>query len=230
MKKLLLTASLFLLGCNNNSDRIAELNQQIIDLRSQIQEIEQSNQAEQQDIQKLKGFTLKAMEEVGSQLSLVQKKFLADDIVFVVREYFPDRPEVQRTFISLIGIESKFDKNARSSAGAVGLTQIIPRYAVEFGRPCNLELSGKEDLTYDRLNLSIGSCLFKSLLDKLDNDVYLALVAYNAGPSSEAIKQMLSLKNITNVETANYPSKVLRVKENAKKKNTQEELTQESPP
>ena len=76
--------------------------------------------------------------------------------------------------------ESKFDPDARSDAGAVGLMQLQPDTA----RGIALRTGGSrfrvDDLTNPELNVRYGSWYLRHLLDKYD-DEQLALAAFNAG-------------------------------------------------
>lgn len=79
--------------------------------------------------------------------------------------------------------ESKFDPDARSSSGAVGLMQLLP----ETGQGIADRTGGKnwqpEDLLTPELNIRYGSWYLRHLLDKYD-DESLALAAYNAGQTN----------------------------------------------
>ena len=73
---------------------------------------------------------------------------------------------------AVIQVESGFEPRARSSAGAVGLMQVMPQTARQYG------VTGRR--LYDpRANLEAGIKHLKSLLDHLP--LHLALAAYNAG-------------------------------------------------
>jgi len=73
---------------------------------------------------------------------------------------------------AVIQVESGFEPRARSSAGAVGLMQVMPQTAKQYG------VTGRR--LYDpRANLEAGIKHLKSLLDHLP--LHLALAAYNAG-------------------------------------------------
>jgi soluble lytic murein transglycosylase-like protein len=77
-----------------------------------------------------------------------------------------------RLFLALVQTESAFRPAARSRAGAIGLTQLMPATARALGvNP------------YDpRQNLHGGARHLRSLLDRYRGDRRLALAAYNAGP------------------------------------------------
>ena len=69
-------------------------------------------------------------------------------------------------------VESGFNPKARSSKGAVGLMQLMPTTAAQYG------VSNIHD-PYQ--NLNAGAKLLRELLDQYQGDVTLALAAYNAG-------------------------------------------------
>ena len=85
---------------------------------------------------------------------------------------------------AVIEAESKFDPNARSSAGAIGLMQLTPQTAKEAwaaesaGTPFRVS-----DLTDPEVNVRYGAWYLRQLLDKY-GDERLALAAYNAGESN----------------------------------------------
>jgi len=78
----------------------------------------------------------------------------------------------------LVKIESDFDARARSSAGALGYTQIRPATAKFF------EPGLTEAQLLDRdVNLRLGFRFLRTLIRQYDGNVELALVAYNRGPA-----------------------------------------------
>jgi soluble lytic murein transglycosylase-like protein len=74
----------------------------------------------------------------------------------------------------IIKIESDFNPNAVSSAGAVGLMQLMKETAKDYGI---------EDRTDPDGNIRTGICHFAFLLNECKGDVALALAAYHAGLS-----------------------------------------------
>ena len=81
---------------------------------------------------------------------------------------------------AVINTESHFNKNAISSAGAVGLMQLMPTTAEELAK--NLKLDSL-DLYNPTTNLHLGCYYLKTLIDKY-KVVNTALCAYNAGPKN----------------------------------------------
>jgi soluble lytic murein transglycosylase-like protein len=78
----------------------------------------------------------------------------------------------------LVKIESGFTNSARSYASAIGLTQLMLATA----RGYEPTVSGA-DLMNPDVNLRIGFRYLKDLLKQYDNDLALALEAYNKGPT-----------------------------------------------
>jgi len=86
--------------------------------------------------------------------------------------------------------ESNFNADAVSSAGALGLMQLMPATARTLARKMNLRRLTMVALTSDpTLNLELGSSYLQSLMDRYDNVVPFAVAAYNAGP--ERVDQWL---------------------------------------
>ena len=77
-------------------------------------------------------------------------------------------------------VESNYDPFSISPSGAVGLWQFMPKT----GRMFDLEKSWWNEDRHDpyrSTHAAIG--YFKYLFERFDNDLYLALAAYNAGPT-----------------------------------------------
>lgn len=73
---------------------------------------------------------------------------------------------------AVVAVESGFDPKAQSRKGAKGLMQLMPETARRFG---------VRDVFSVRDNLHGGAAYLRLLIDQFDNDVALALAAYNAG-------------------------------------------------
>jgi soluble lytic murein transglycosylase len=79
--------------------------------------------------------------------------------------------------------ESKFDADARSGSGAVGLMQLLPETGQGIADRTGGNTWKPDDLLDPELNVRYGSWYLRHLLDKY-GDERLALAAYNAGQSN----------------------------------------------
>jgi len=78
----------------------------------------------------------------------------------------------------LVRIESRFDPRAKSYAGALGLTQILPSTARLYEPGLSIAQ------LYDReTNLRLGFRYLHDLLERYNNNLERALLAYNRGPT-----------------------------------------------
>lgn len=84
----------------------------------------------------------------------------------------------------LVRLESGFKNTARSGMAAIGLTQLQLRTA----RAYDPDLAVSDLMNRDT-NLRIGFTYLKDLLKRFDNDMALALEAYNKGPTLVAAQQ-----------------------------------------
>jgi hypothetical protein len=98
---------------------------------------------------------------------------------------------------AVVKAESAYDPNAVSPAGAVGLMQLMPKTAKRYG---------VEDRRDPRANLEGGARYLRKLLTKYNNNIKLALAAYNAG--HKAVKKYGN-KIPPYPETQNYVKKVI---------------------
>lgn len=78
--------------------------------------------------------------------------------------------------------ESAFDPAATSSAGAMGLMQLMPATAKATARKHKLPYRAKRELHNPATNIPIAGHYYQMLLDRYDNNRILASAAYNAGP------------------------------------------------
>jgi soluble lytic murein transglycosylase-like protein len=95
--------------------------------------------------------------------------------------YFKEAAETynvdEKLLRSFAFVESDFDPTCTSSAGAMGVMQLMPETATELG----------VDDPYDAYeNIMGGAKLISQLLEKYDGDISLAAAAYNAGSGAVA--------------------------------------------
>ena len=81
---------------------------------------------------------------------------------------------------AVIYTESKFDADARSAAGAVGLMQLLPETAKGIALRTGGDGFVVSDLVDPEINVRYGSWYLRNLLNRYD-DVRTALAAYHAG-------------------------------------------------
>jgi len=118
--------------------------------------------------------------------------------------------------------ESAFDRGAVSSAGALGLMQVMPATAKHIARTLRIRFD-RHKLTTDRhYNVTIGRAYLDGLLGDFSGSYVLAIAAYNAGPNrvrqwirdygdprSKDVDVIDWIESIPIGETRNYVQRVL---------------------
>ena len=98
---------------------------------------------------------------------------------------------------AMIKVESNFDSRAISKKGALGLMQIMPQ---------NLQAFNIREPYDPKDNIMGGARYFKSLMERFEGKLPLALAAYNAGPTI-----VDKYRNIPPIkETQDYVKKVMK--------------------
>ena len=113
--------------------------------------------------------------------------------------------------------ESLFMRDVRSSAGAVGLMQLMPATGREVAKNISLPYSGIATLTNPESNIRLGTSYLAQMSQQFSGNPVLATAAYNAGPyrvmrwlpqkSSEDAR--VWIENIPFNETRKYVKRVL---------------------
>ena len=138
-------------------------------------------------------------------------------IYYVVQELEAANLPVELALVPFI--ESNYDPFSISQSGAVGLWQFMPKTGKLFNLDKSWWTEDRHD-PYRSTHAAVG--YFKYLLERFDQDIYLALAAYNAGPTylDRQIKKnkrrgldadfwSLKLSN----QTSNYIPKYIALKE-----------------
>ena len=117
--------------------------------------------------------------------------------------------------LGLVRQESRFIADARSSAGARGLMQLMQRTARWTARKIGMKDFRRRDVTDVETNVSLGTSYLKLVLDSLGHPV-LATAGYNAGPSrarrwrsTKPLEGAIYIETIPFNETRNYVKKVM---------------------
>ncbi len=117
----------------------------------------------------------------------------------------------------LIRRESLFEVEVVSSAGAVGLMQLLPRTALEMADDAGLESFSTAQLGVPEANLRLGTVYLAEMLSRFDSSVPAALISYNAGPHrylrwrhfpERAVDEELFIERIPFLETRVYTKEV----------------------
>jgi len=101
---------------------------------------------------------------------------------------------------AVIAAESAYNPHAVSRAGAIGLMQVMPQTAADYG------VTDASALFDPKVNLNTGTRHLKRLLSKYKNDYGRTIMAYNAG---EGIVDRTN-SNVTFAETLDYTATVIR--------------------
>jgi soluble lytic murein transglycosylase len=112
--------------------------------------------------------------------------------------------------------ESRFIADARSSAGAMGLMQLMPGTAKWVAGKLGMKTFRQAAVTDLDTNISMGTYYLRHVLDTLDNQPVLASAGYNAGPgrarawrAAEDMEGAIYSETIPFNETRDYVKKVM---------------------
>jgi soluble lytic murein transglycosylase len=121
---------------------------------------------------------------------------------------------------AVIYTETKFDPRT-SSAGAVGLMQILPQTAEFLAHRSGATTFTTADLSTPAINIAYGSYYLRYLLDEYRGNTLMALAAYNGGEANvdrwiatvRARGGRFAIGDITFPETRAYVQRVLEARQ-----------------
>ena len=135
----------------------------------------------------------------GSATSGIHER---DRINNAIMKYSKEYGVDEKLIHSIIKHESNYDASAVSSAGAMGLMQLMPATAKDRGvqNPYDIEE-----------NIAGGVKHLRDYLSRYNNNIELALMAYNAGPGTVSRRGVESVEDLYKMpkETQNYGKKVM---------------------
>ena len=113
--------------------------------------------------------------------------------------------------------ESLFMRDVRSSAGAIGLMQLMPATGKSTAREISLPYAGLTTLTDSASNIRLGTWYLGKMYARFSNNRVLATAAYNAGPhrvedwlpATGTLDARIWIENIPFNETRGYVRRVL---------------------
>jgi soluble lytic murein transglycosylase len=116
---------------------------------------------------------------------------------------------------AIIRQESLYRADARSSANAIGLMQLLPETARRTAKSWGLTAPSNSSLVIPSVNVPLGSAYLRDMLDRWNGQAPFAIASYNAGPG--AVKRWLPaapmatdvwVENIPYNETRSYVQRV----------------------
>ncbi len=137
----------------------------------------------------------------------------------VLSEQARSRKLDESLVFGLVRQESRFIADAKSSAGASGLMQLMPSTARWMARKIGMKAFNASRLEQPEVNATLGAYYLRHVLDGFGGNQALAAAAYNAGPGRarrwcdvKPLEGAIYVETIPFVETRQY---VKRVMENA---------------
>ena len=139
-------------------------------------------------------------------LAPYRERFAAQAQAYDLDEYW---------LLGLVRQESRFVTQARSSAGAMGLMQVMPATARWIARRMGIGYH-PDRITDVDTNIALGTGYLRYVLDSLDGHPVLAAAAYNAGPNrarrwkaDRELEGAIYVETIPFTETRDYVKKVM---------------------
>lgn len=113
-------------------------------------------------------------------LNLTTKLEIAETVLQLSHEYRID----PMLILAVMKVESRFELQARSNRGALGLMQVRPIVVRDVAKELGIDpMDHGRLLTSHKFNIRVGVHYFSNLMKKFGGDIRKALMAYNAGPT-----------------------------------------------
>lgn len=154
---------------------------------------------------------------VGEGKTLIMKKVFPIKYSEYVEKYAEEYSLDKNLVYAVIKVESNFNKDAVSAAGAKGLMQLMDKTASDCSSKAGFGYQIPSDLFVPERNIRLG-CYYLSGLISEYKDAELAVIAYNGGTGN--VKKWLAdptlangnggLAEIPYTETRKYVKKVFR--------------------
>ncbi len=147
------------------------------------------NTADKEDIEPIAHF-ISTWQQHNLAIQTIAKAKMWDDLAIRFPTPFKDSIKLAAKnnaidpawVYGVIRRESAFSSNIKSSAGAVGLMQLMPATAKYIGRKNGFKKHEYTHLTQAESNIKLGSAYLSYLAKKYSGNRVLATAAYNAGP------------------------------------------------
>lgn len=133
-------------------------------------------------------------------------------------ELFSSEAHIRESWAySVARSESLFMRDIRSSAGAIGVMQLMPETGRRTAREISYPYKGRNTLTDPSSNIRLGTFYLGKMYQRFGEHTALATAAYNAGPlrveawmpTLGAVDARIWIENIPFNETRNYVRRVL---------------------
>ena len=157
----------------------------------------------------------------ANQYKNVWKKIYPEYYLPTIKEFSNQHQIDPYLVLSLIKAESTFESDLVSTAGAVGLMQLMPSTAswmIETGMSSAFAFSSWSPsfLTHPKINIELGITYFAYLVEQFEQKICPAIAAYNAGPGRlknwlkpNSVDPDVFIEDIPYLETRNYLKKVM---------------------
>lgn len=133
-----------------------------------------------------------------------------------VRQFADDNSLDPAYVFAIMRTESLFQPEIRSSAGAVGLMQLLPGTARLVARRTGAARPSSSALTIPEINIQLGSGYLAQMLARWDGNIAMASASYNAGPGrierwlpDQSMDASIWIANIPYTETRKYVQRAM---------------------